>query len=89
MKVYVASSLNISKTARGPGLLNDRVHRQPILADEIQTFKALITIHKVLQEGHPVVVKEAQQNVSWLESLARGVNGEGLRGVSQLSVGTL
>lgn len=28
---------------------------QPILADEIQTFKALITVHKVLQEGHPVV----------------------------------
>jgi hypothetical protein len=28
---------------------------QPILADEVQTFKALITVHKVLQEGHPVV----------------------------------
>lgn len=28
---------------------------QPILADEVQTFKALILVHKVLQEGHPVV----------------------------------
>jgi hypothetical protein len=28
---------------------------QPILADEVQTFKALITVHKVLQEGHPIV----------------------------------
>jgi hypothetical protein len=28
---------------------------QPILADEVQTFKALITVHKVLQEGHPTV----------------------------------
>jgi hypothetical protein len=28
---------------------------QPILADEVQTFKALITTHKILQEGHPVV----------------------------------
>ncbi len=28
---------------------------QPILADEIQTFKALIVVHKLLQEGHPVV----------------------------------
>lgn len=28
---------------------------QPILSDEIQTFKALITVHKVLQEGHPNV----------------------------------
>lgn len=50
------------------------------MADEVQTFKALITIHKVLQEGHPITVKEAQQNVNWIESLARGVNGEGLRG---------
>lgn len=51
------------------------------MADEVQTFKALITIHKVLQEGHPITVKEAQQNVNWVESLARGVNGEGLRGM--------
>jgi hypothetical protein len=55
--------------------------RQPVMADEVQTFKALITIHKVLQEGHPITVKEAQQNVNWVESLARGVNGEGLRGM--------
>lgn len=53
---------------------------QPIQADEVQTFKALITIHKVLQEGHPVTVREAQQNVNWVESLARGMTGEGLRG---------
>ncbi|EXJ81897.1 hypothetical protein A1O1_07962 [Capronia coronata CBS 617.96] len=57
---------------------------QPVMADEVQTFKALITIHKVLQEGHPVTVKEAQQNVNWIESLARGVMGEGLRGYGPL-----
>lgn len=56
-------------------------HRQPILADEVQTFKALITVHKVLQEGHPIAVKEAQANINWLESLTRGVTGEGLRGM--------
>ncbi|GBB99228.1 hypothetical protein RclHR1_34580001 [Rhizophagus clarus] len=32
----------------------------PILADEIQTFKALITVHKVIRGGHPVTLKEAQ-----------------------------
>ncbi|KAF3482314.1 cytoskeleton assembly control protein Sla2 [Arthroderma uncinatum] len=63
-------------------LLIYRVYvRQPILADEVQTFKALITIHKVLQEGHPVTVREAQENVTWLDSLMRGVTGEGLRGL--------
>ncbi|KAA6408228.1 MAG: ANTH domain-containing [Lasallia pustulata] len=57
---------------------------QPILADEVQTFKALITIHKVLQEGHPVAVKEAQNNINWLESLTRGISGDGLRGYGPL-----
>ncbi|RMZ88495.1 hypothetical protein DV736_g4270, partial [Chaetothyriales sp. CBS 134916] len=57
---------------------------QPVMADEVQTFKALITVHKVLQEGHPITVREAQQNVNWVESLARGVNGEGLRGYGPL-----
>jgi huntingtin-interacting protein 1-related protein len=58
-------------------------HRQPILADEVQTFKALITIHKVLQEGHPIVLKEAQANTQWLEGLSRGVSGgDGLKGTN-------
>jgi huntingtin-interacting protein 1-related protein len=52
----------------------------------VQTFKALITIHKVLQEGHPIVLKEAQANINWLESLRRGTGGggDGLRGYSPL-----
>lgn len=58
---------------------------QPILADEVQTFKALITVHKVLQEGHPITVKEGQSHVSWLDSLSRGVAGEGMRGNFHLS----
>ena len=58
---------------------------QPILADEVQTFKALQTIHKVLQEGHPTALKEAQAHIGWLDSLARGaMGGEGIRGYGQL-----
>lgn len=67
----------------------DAANRQPILADEVQTFKALITIHKVLQEGHPVVLKEAQANVGWLEGLRRGVVGggnAGVRGITPVNV---
>ncbi len=63
------------------------LYRLPILADEVQTFKALITVHKVLQEGHPIAVKDAQANVNWLESLTRGVTGEGLRGNKAISPG--
>lgn len=61
------------------------LHRQPILADEVQTFKALITIHKVLQEGHPNVLKEAQEQAGWIDSLRRGVaGGAGMRGYGKL-----
>lgn len=54
------------------------------MADEVQTFKALITIHKVLQEGHPVSIREAQDHASWIETLGRGVLGDGLRGMLPL-----
>ncbi|KAK3331094.1 ANTH domain-containing protein [Apodospora peruviana] len=57
---------------------------QPVLADEVQTFKALITIHKVLQEGHPITLKEAMANRGWIDSLNRGMAGEGMRGYGPL-----
>ena len=38
---------------------------QPILSDEVQTFKALITVHKLLQEGHPIVRRSSH----WLTTL--------------------
>ncbi|KAH8119873.1 ANTH domain-containing protein [Phellopilus nigrolimitatus] len=57
---------------------------QPILSDEVQTFKALITVHKVLQEGHPVTIKEAHGQTGWLETCARTVGSDGMRGYSSL-----
>lgn len=56
----------------------------PILNDEVQTFKALIVVHKILQEGHPVVLREAQTQVNWLDTCSR-MAGNGIhRGYSQL-----
>ncbi|KAF5385055.1 hypothetical protein D9615_001319 [Tricholomella constricta] len=57
---------------------------QPILADEVQTFKALITVHKVLQEGHPVTIKEAHGQTAWLETCARTVASDGQKGYGPL-----
>ncbi|KAG6380853.1 hypothetical protein JVT61DRAFT_5240 [Boletus reticuloceps] len=57
---------------------------QPILSDEIQTFKALITVHKVLQEGHPNTIKEAHGQTGWLETCARTVATDGQRGYGSL-----
>lgn len=63
---------------------NAKTFRQPILADEVQTFKALQTVHKVLQEGHPVTIKEGISNRNWIDSLNRGMSGEGMRGYAPL-----
>ena len=38
---------------------------QPILSDEVQTFKALITVHKILQEGHPIVCHRHLDVTGW------------------------
>ncbi|GAA5904756.1 hypothetical protein JCM6882_008366 [Rhodosporidiobolus microsporus] len=57
---------------------------QPILSDEVQTFKGLITVHKILQEGHPITLKEAQNQTGWLETCARTVGGDVSRGYGSL-----
>ncbi|EAU92767.1 cytoskeleton assembly control protein [Coprinopsis cinerea okayama7 len=57
---------------------------QPILSDEVQTFKALIMVHKVLQEGHGNTLKEAQGQTAWLETCARTVITDGTRGYGPL-----
>lgn len=61
---------------------------QPLHQDEVQLFKALITIHKVLQEGHISVLKEAQAHINWIDSLGRGslpnAPGSGGGGYSKL-----
>lgn len=75
-------SVRIGSLLRFRNLAHGVLSRQPILADEVQTFKALITIHKVLQEGHPIALREGQANVNWLESLTRGGSGgDGFKGV--------
>jgi predicted nucleic acid-binding Zn-ribbon protein len=40
-----------------------------VYSDEIMCFKALITIHKVLREGHPIVLREALKEKDLLDSL--------------------
>ncbi|KAG8905687.1 sla2 Src-like adaptor 2 [Tulasnella sp. 403] len=57
---------------------------QPILSDEVQTFKALIMVHKVLQEGHPITIKEAHGQTSWLETCARTISSDGQKGYGAL-----
>lgn len=43
---------------------------QPLQSDQVQLFKALIMIHKVLQEGHPNTLKDGYRNMDFLSSLS-------------------
>ncbi|ORZ02876.1 ANTH-domain-containing protein [Syncephalastrum racemosum] len=57
---------------------------QPLLSDEVQTFKALIMVHKIIKDGHPNVIKDALQQTSWLETVAHSVTADGFRGYGSL-----
>ncbi len=44
---------------------------QPVLSDAVSCFKALVTVHKLLVHGPPVVLAEAVGEVAFLEQCAR------------------
>lgn len=43
----------------------------PFVNDEVQLFKSLIVLHKVIQEGHPSALVQAVREREWIRSLAR------------------
>ncbi|QLG70196.1 hypothetical protein HG535_0A01350 [Zygotorulaspora mrakii] len=43
----------------------------PILNNETQVYKALILVHKVIQEGHPTALKEGLKNRDWIGTVGR------------------
>ncbi|KAI9179654.1 sla2 Src-like adaptor 2 [Blastocladiella emersonii ATCC 22665] len=55
----------------------------PILTNEIQCFKGLITVHKVIRQGHPTTLPEAIMEGPWLASLPTMLVSE-FRGYSNL-----
>ncbi|KAJ1975451.1 sla2 Src-like adaptor 2, partial [Dimargaris cristalligena] len=57
---------------------------QPLLADEVKCFKALICIHKFIRSGHPVAIKEAIREMPFLETLGRQAMNDGWRGYGNL-----
>ncbi|KAF9110590.1 sla2 Src-like adaptor 2 [Mortierella sp. AM989] len=57
---------------------------QPMLGDEVQTFKALISVHKIIREGHPTVLKEAQNEADWLDQCTRSTGQFDARGYATL-----
>lgn len=67
---------------KSPGSFWVVLRNTPVFGDEVLSFKALITFHKVIKDGHPTVLKSAISESSWLDSVARGVAHLGGRGNS-------
>ncbi|GJJ78567.1 hypothetical protein EMPS_10926 [Entomortierella parvispora] len=57
---------------------------QPMLGDEVQTFKALISVHKIIREGHPTALRDAQKETDWLDQCARSTHQYDNRGYATL-----
>eukprot|EP00158_Paraphelidium_tribonemae_P007637 Partr_v1_DN28308_c0_g1_i5_m78542 putative Huntingtin interacting protein 1 len=56
---------------------------QPIVSDDVQCFKALITIHKVMRDGHPCALQATMREVPFLDSMTRNQYA-GARGYQSL-----
>ncbi|KAJ2455370.1 sla2 Src-like adaptor 2 [Coemansia sp. RSA 2336] len=48
---------------------------QPLKANEVQCYKAIITLHKLIREGHHVTIQESLTQTKFLEDLAHGLGG--------------
>ncbi|KAJ2393661.1 sla2 Src-like adaptor 2, partial [Coemansia sp. RSA 2559] len=53
----------------------DCLKSQPLKSDEVQCYKALITIHKLIREGHHVTIQEALGQTKFLEELGNCLGG--------------
>ncbi|CCD25712.1 Sla2p NDAI_0F03940 [Naumovozyma dairenensis CBS 421] len=53
------------------GPLFQTLKNMPFMNDEVQLFKALIVLHKIIQEGHPSALKQAIKEREWIRSLGR------------------
>lgn len=50
------------------------IFKRPLEQNEITCWKALITIHSLLYEGHPRVIEDACFRISYFQSLLSSSN---------------
>lgn len=69
---------------QGAGSFWTAITTYPLLGDDTVAFKAMITIHKVISQGHSACLKDAVSQKTWIKKLA---NGAGYSGYSKLIAG--
>lgn len=60
---------------------------QNVLADEIQCYKALILIHKVLHNGHASMLHQTKREVDFMDAMKKAMRFEAVRGYKSLIFG--
>jgi hypothetical protein len=47
---------------------------QPVLSDEVQAFKTLIAMHKIVRDGHKSALSQAIKDINFLDLLGRAAH---------------
>ncbi|EGF78054.1 hypothetical protein BATDEDRAFT_20599 [Batrachochytrium dendrobatidis JAM81] len=68
---HVRACILYTWDVKGSGSFWTAVKTYPLMADEIVIFKCLITIHKVIRQGHPMALKDGINENRWLDQIAR------------------
>ncbi|KAJ2992081.1 sla2 Src-like adaptor 2 [Globomyces sp. JEL0801] len=62
---------------KGSGSVWNALKTFPMMSDDIIVFKALITFHKIARQGHPNALKDAVNEIGWLDQLQRQTSDYG------------
>ncbi|KAI8853089.1 I/LWEQ domain-containing protein [Chytridium lagenaria] len=88
LAVHIKKALSTDEAApkqkHGSGSVWMGLRSFPLLGDEIVTFKALITIHKIINGGHPRALQDLAGDFGWIENFARQFNNRSTMGYGSL-----
>ncbi|KAJ3116384.1 sla2 Src-like adaptor 2 [Phlyctochytrium bullatum] len=68
---HVRACIMYTWDVKGSGSVWMGIRGFPLLGDEIVTFKALITVHKIINGGHANALHDIAQDHGWIESIGR------------------
>ncbi|KAJ3219771.1 sla2 Src-like adaptor 2 [Dinochytrium kinnereticum] len=81
---HVRSCIMYTWDVKGSGSIWTGFRSYPLLGDEIVTFKALITIHKIINGGHPRALQDIAQDFNWVDNFGRQFSNRSAMGYGGL-----
>ncbi|KAJ3096498.1 sla2 Src-like adaptor 2 [Phlyctochytrium planicorne] len=81
---HVRACIMYTWDVKGPGSVWTGLRSFPLLGDEVVTFKALITIHKIINGGHSRALQDVAQDHVWIETIGRQFQNRSTTGYGAL-----